>query len=155
MKHCRYSNANGSELGNEPKYPTRKAMHFHCKMTGSQYHSWAQPWQKSWRGLQVRWIPIPFLFLTHPFPNSSYCSIPVSPIPFPAPLFLSSLIRLGHIGKHYKLTTLSSEIMTARCNSQRGLNRPTVDPHDLQSWRGVATCPMDSMGWLHLWCHSS
>jgi len=38
---------------------------------------------------QMEWMSIPFLFLLRPFPISHYYSTPVSPNPFPSPLFLS------------------------------------------------------------------
>jgi len=36
---------------------------------------------KSWRGPDVGWMPIPFLFLPHPFSVSRYRSTHVAPIP--------------------------------------------------------------------------
>ena len=56
------------------------------------------------------WMPTSFLFLLRPFPVSRYCSVPVSPIPFPilVSFFLPSNSG-SKSGENCKLPTVPSE----------------------------------------------
>jgi len=60
-----------------------------------------------WRGPCVWWISIPFLFLLCPFPFSRYCSIHVSPIPFPTRRPV--LLPVSLAKRSYLLDTLPRE----------------------------------------------
>jgi len=80
----------------------------------------------------LRWMPISFLFLLHPFPVSRYYFHPYFTHFLSYFSFLLPLNLARGSGKHCKLPTVPSE--NASRKSWRGPN--TFGPRNLQSWKG-------------------